>query len=507
LDSLLRPGAMTTDRESPPPVIGAPLDTTVLYLAPVAVGFLLPLVSLPIITNAVGVDDYGAWAVTTALATLVTSACGLGLPVVFERDFFEAQDTRKQAALLYSILAFVTVTYLVVGVAAAAWSRPLAQWLTGSASYGPVVTASYAATAVVAIKSYYLLYFRNTLAPREFVRYSIDENVTGVALTIVLVAVFGMGALGLALGPLLASSWVLTMVVARTWRRVPPAFDGELLGRSLRLAVPLTPRIFMKAIAGNFDKYLVAQLASLGGAGIYAVGQRLALAVFTAMTAFENSFAPTVYSQMFRGGADAGAALARYLTPFIYFSVAIAMIVVTFATEIVTVLAAPSYRQAAPIAAVLAFYYASLFFGKLPQLLYAKRVSLMLSVSAASVALNIGLCAWFAARWGAPGAAAGTALGGVLATALYMFFGQRAFRIAWSYSRLAAIYGCLALAVAIGWLIEFTEVAYVPGLIVRVGVLAMFAWLGAQFDILSGDSLRSAAAVVRARLRGAHAGR
>jgi O-antigen/teichoic acid export membrane protein len=457
-------------------------------------------VSLPIITRAVSRDGYGAWALTTVYATLTTSATALGLPVVFERNFFECRDDRERHALLYSVVAYVALTYVVVGLITALWSRPLAAWLTGSPSYGPLLIISFIGASLLGVKSYYLTFFRNTGAARDFVRYSIDENVTGVVFTIVMVTVLHLGVIALALGPCLASGWVLATVGWRTWRKSPPVFSATQLKSALGLALPLTPRIFLKAIAGIFDKYLVAQLSSVGGAGVYALGQRLAYSVFTLMTAFENVFAPQVYQRMFRSGPEAGASIGQYLTPFIYASVAAALMVATFSIEIVTTLAAPGYRQAVPVASLLAFYYAVLFFGKLPQLVYAKRVSLMLFVSTFSVAVNVGLCGWFAAKWGAVGAAGGTVLGGLLSTGIYMILGQRHFAIKWAYGELALMYGFLAAAVVLGGALTLGPMPYGAGLALRLAIVAGYAWLGLKFGIITKANISAVVGTIRQRI-------
>ena len=59
------------------------------YLLSTAVTAALPLVVLPVITRALAPEQYGAWVLAYAYAMFVSTAANLGLPVVYERSYFE----------------------------------------------------------------------------------------------------------------------------------------------------------------------------------------------------------------------------------------------------------------------------------------------------------------------------------------------------------------------------------------------------------------------------------
>ena len=114
------------------------------------------------------------------------------------------------------------------------------------------------------------------------------------------VAWMRVGPLGLVLGHLVAGVAILVLVVRRLGAALRPALDGALLADSLRISLPLTPRIFLGVVGSNFDKYLIGLLATVGGVGVYAVGQRISYMAFQYMTAIENVFTPQVYQRTCR---------------------------------------------------------------------------------------------------------------------------------------------------------------------------------------------------------------
>ena len=130
-------------------------------------------------------------------------------------------------------------------------------------------------------------------------------------------------------------------------------------------------------------------LASVGSAGIYTIGQRMSYLVFAYMTAMENVFAPEVYRRMFNDGAAGGRSIGRYLTPFAYVSFAVALVVSLFSEEALFLLTPAAYHGAVPVVNLLTLYYASMFFGKQPQLVYARKTFLLSVLTMISLTLNV----------------------------------------------------------------------------------------------------------------------
>lgn len=473
---------------------------SVLYLLTVLVGAVLPVLSLPLLTRVLSKEDYGAWALATVYGTVATAAAGFGLPVVYERNFFECRTARERGAQLYSTVAFVAALLIMAGAATWVFADRLSLLVMRSPQYGPLLFWTFCGSAIVSIKSYYLTYFRNAENARAYVRYTIDENVIGVLLSLVFVVALRSGVIGMAIGQLLASSLVFGLVITRGMAGVPMTFDIAYLRAALRMSYPLAPRVLLKVAAGNIDKYVVGLLSSIGGVGVYALAQRVAYAVFVLMNALENVFAPQVYRRMFAAEAGGGAAIATYLMPFLYVSIGAALIVAAFAREAIAFLTPPSYHAAIPIVGILALYYAALFFGKLPQLLFAKKTALLAGLSVVSLALNVIFCAVFTKYWGAFGAAGGTLVGGVIATAIYARLGQREYRIVWPVGAIAAMYGLLAATVVLVLVLPMFEIGLWPSLALRAAMVGAYLWLGTSLRILGGGTIDMIAAMVRRRL-------
>jgi O-antigen/teichoic acid export membrane protein len=316
---------------------------------------------------------------------------------------------------------------------------------------------------------------------RSFAWFSVDETVLSAVMTVVLVAVWRVGPLGLAWGPLAASSVVLLLLFTRFVRVLPVRFDASVLRASLTLSLPLLPRILLGVLATQFDKLAVGAVASTGGAAVYAIGQRLANTVFTIATAFENIFQPKTYQLMFDGGPAAGDEVGRMLTPFAYLTVASALLLTLGAPEILAILAPGSYQGGTAVATILAFHYALMFFGKQPQLVYAKRTDLVAYIGMGSLVVSMAVTWALASRYGATGAAWGTVLCGAATLAVHVAVSQRFYRIGYEWKKLLVTYGLYAAMAALSLMLAQSNTGWGVRLAARLSMLAIFMAVGVHF--------------------------
>lgn len=471
----------------------------VMYLMPVIVGSSLPLLTLPVYTRVLSSEEYGAWALAMAYGMFVTGVANFGLTLGYERNFFEHRDTDSRAKLLYTTVAFVIAAFTATVLATWVFRARIADLIIGSPAHATLLLCTLCAQAVMSLKTYFLIFFRNTGQARSHVWYSVDELVGASVLGVIFVGWFRIGVIGIPLGQLIASVAVFGALTWRFVREMPVAFSGPLLREELAISYPLTPRILLGVVGTQMDKYLLGLLGTLGGVGVFTVAQRLAQIVFTYMTALENVFTPQVYDRMFKLGAQGGASVGAYLTPFAYVSTVAALGLGLFAEEAILLLTPPEFHGAIPLAAILCLHYGLMFFGKLPQLVYAKKTGIISAMTFVTIGVNTGLNILLIRQWGAMGAATGTLLAGIVSLVLVLVIGQRYYPIQWQYGPLTAIFGVLfAGVIGIVWMHQ-TGFGYGPRFAFKLGALAAYALVGVQLRILTRDNFLMARSALMQR--------
>lgn len=456
-----------------------------IYMVPVAIGSLLPLLTLPIFTRILSKEDYGVWALAQVYAVFVNGIANFGLTIGYERNFFESKETKKIAGLLYSTLLFVTIGFTFFGLLTFLFRHQLSQWIIGSSNYASILFWSYCATSIMGLKTYYLTYFKNTENAKAFAWYTIDENVLGVIFSLFMVAYLRIGIIGLVWGQLLASFIIFTILSIKFARSLPVSFDGKALKDSLKLSLPLTPRIFFGIIGSQFDKYMIGLLNTVGGVGIYNIGQKVANIVFTFMTSIQNVFSPQVYKRMFEQGEEGKSSIGRYLTPFLYGSISIGLLISLFSEEIITILTPKSYHDSINIVIILSMLYGTYFFGKQPQLIYAKKTIITSILTLVSIGLNIAINIPFILHWGVIGAAWGTLLAGIISGTISFIVSQHYYKIRWEYGKISAIFLLFFGSALTMILLRNFDITYWLRAIVKILFLASYLYLGMRLNILT----------------------
>jgi len=466
------------------------VKNSLIYLVPSAVSGLLPIITLPIFTRILTKEDYGALALTNLYAIFMAGIANFGLTMGYERNFFESKNLKATAGLLYSTLTFVVSFSLLFGVMTYFFKGPIAKAIVGSVDYADLLFCSFCSYSVINIKNYYLLYFKNSEDARSFTWYSIDEVFLGVVCSLWFVVGLKTGVMGLVLGQLIASSAILVTLYVRLLKILPISFNWHLFKDSLKISLPVTPKFFLGVVGNQFDKYLLRVLNSLGGVGIYSLGQKIGSLVFVYMTAIQNVFNPQVYKRMFNAHEDSARSIGKYLTPFAYLSVIAGLFIALFSEEAVWLLMPKAYYGAVQIITVMAMYYGFMFFGKIngTQLIFMKKTMIASILSIFSLGLNVMMVLIFAKRFGAIGAAWGMFLASLVSGSVFFVVAQHYYRIKWEYKKIGAMFISFFIFSVLTILLREWRVDYLTCLAWKFSFALGFIYFGVKIKIISKEN-------------------
>lgn len=477
------------------------VKNSLLYLLPSVVGAVLPLIVLPIFTRIIPVKDYGALALCQGYAIFITGVSNFGLTFGYERNFFESNEVKKQAGLLYTTMLFVSFTSLLFIVLTYILSSEISFFLIGDKKYNSLLNITYVATTITGLKTYFLTYYKNTENAKKYVLYTLDENLLSFLFSIALVVYFDFGVLGIVIAQLIASVLVFTLLCYRFLNMLSFCIDIEAFKKSLQISIPLTPRIFFGVIGAQFDKYIIGRMTSIGSVGVFSIAQRLSSIVFVFMTAIQNVWGPIVYKLMFSNEKDSNKKIANFLSPFFYLSTLMGLLISIFSEEIIYIIAPKEYESAAELITILSILQTSLFFGKQNQLIFAKKTMLISTLTLIGIALNIVMNLVFIKMWGTVGVALGTLLSGLIIGAISFHYSQKSFKIEWDKYKYTLVFLLYIIASVTVLMLIYFEVNYIVKLIVKIFFLAMFIFLGYKIDILTKSRYLAIKSLVTSKIQ------
>ena len=337
---------------------------------------------------------------------------------------------------------------------------------------------------------YYLTYFKNSEMAKKFVSFTIALSIINLIVSVFLVAYLRIGVIGIVYGQLCSGAIIFSVLSYKFITTLKPSFSKSIFIGSLKISYPLTPRIFLGVISTQFDKYMIGLLATVGGVGIYSIGQRVSNTIFVFMTAIQNVFSPQVYKKMFDLKEKGGEAIGKYLTPFAYVCISVALLVSLFSEEIISILTPPSYHGAIDIVIILSMFYGFMFFGKLNgnQLIFTKKTHITSLLTMVSIGLNVGFNIPFIMKWGAIGAAWGTLLSGLISGGISFAVSQHYYDIKWEYRKMGAIFFIFFASAILMILMRHFSFDYKFRLILKCASVFSYIYIGIKLKVITMEN-------------------
>ncbi len=393
---------------------------SILYLFKI----LFPLAILPIFTNHISIQDFGIYALAVFFGTFTSGIANLGLTSVFERNFFEYNPLERKI-LLWNILLFVLFLIFVLSSITLIFKSLIAKIIFLNSDLKDFLFLAFLLQSFKSLNLYFLTYLKNSENAKKFTYLSIIESSLSIGIAFILVVELSMGLFGFILGQTLGVGLVFFGSFIYLFYPFHHKFDINQIKGQLRLSLPLTPRIFFGAINTQFDRYMLGLVGLIGGVGLFDIGQRIANTSFAFMTTLQNIYAPEVYNRFFSSDIKYRKSIGGYLTPFFYVSIFFCLLIGIFSSEILILLTPKEFHDASSIVTILCLLYGFYFFGKQPQLLFAKKTGLISVLSFVTISLNIGLNYPMIKLFGVMGAVWATTAAGVISTSIYFYFGQK----------------------------------------------------------------------------------
>ncbi len=235
---------------------------------------------------------------------------------------------------------------------------------------------------------------------------------------------------------------------------------------------------------------MIGLLTTVGGVGIYSVGQKIATVIFTFTTSLQNVFSPRVYQKMFDGREASRAEIGRYLLPFEYVIVFLALVIALFSEEIIWLFVPVQFYPAIDIIIILSLFYVVLFFAKVnaDQIVFAKKTLLITVLVVSAGVLNVIFNIPFIHQWGAMGAASATFLSRALVGILIFKIAQRYYRIDWPVREMVMIFGIFIFSAITLLIMRHFAVFYPLRLCFKIMVFIGYFYAGYQSHLLTKEN-------------------
>jgi len=396
---------------------------------------LISLSIYPMITRILSPVDFGMWAMSLAFGSFTSGLSVLGFTAIYDRNYYDKTSTTNEYTLLLTYIFYTIMTSLIWTIIILIFGKFFSLFLYKEPTFIFPILLGHILSCSTRLQTFFLSYYKNEEKAKSYAYLNIGTILLVTFGSLLFTVILGFGFMGYIISQTIINSFVvLCCLTYFIFKSKAPLFDFQLCKKSFKQALPLTPTIFTGVINSQFDKYLIGLISTLGGVGIYTMGQRFSYFVFFFMTALGNVFQPKTYKMMFaENSIKQRKKIGQMLTPYFYLSSILALGVTAFSKEILIIVTSEQFYSAWPIIIILSNYYLILFFAKQNQLLYANKMGLSSILSFIQLGATIGANILFIHIYGALGAAIGTYVGGFIGLSISFFFSQRAYKILFDY--------------------------------------------------------------------------
>lgn len=449
---------------------------------------LLPLLILPLLTRYLTVEDFGLYALSLFYGIFGAGVINLGLLGIFERNFFELKPLDRKNTL-FTILIFVIMNMFILLLITYSCAEKISIHIFQESQISDLLIWALIFQSFKSFNQYFFTYFKNYENARAFTFLAIFESIISLLTGVLFVIYLDNSTFGFILGQALGVMTVFLVSFIYLFYPFKYIFVIPLLKEQLKLSLPLTPRLFFGLINSQFDRYMLGLLGSVGGVGLYDIGQKIANTSFTFMTTIQNVFAPQVYKRFFSEDIKIKKSIGAYLNIFLYICILVCMLVGIFSYEFLYLFMPEEFHGAAPIISVLSLLYGFYFFGKQPQLIYAKKTGLISIISLATIGLNVGFNIPMIHFFGVMGAAWATAIAGISSTAIIFFYGQKYAPIYYE-KKVLKVLGVFVLSILGTLYIDFIKADYIISFSFKLSMIILYVSLGWYYKFFDLKELK-----------------
>jgi O-antigen/teichoic acid export membrane protein len=415
---------------------------------------ILAVLLLPLYTHYLTRADYGAIETLIALTAVLVIVLRAGISSAFFRFYFDAKNDRERVLVVRTSFWF-TMTMATAGlIVGFVFAPDIAHALNGMTP-GLVRAAFVGLWAQMNYEQLTSL-FRVEERSVQFALASLANVLVTIAATVLLVAVWHKGAVGVLVGNFTGTLVVYAVLLSYRRYQLGLEFSRSLLREMNRFGLPLVPSGLALWAINFVDRLFLNTISGAAETGLYSIGVRISSVIIFLFTAFRTAWPAFAFS--IEDDREARRTYAFVLTYLLFICSWLSLALGLLAPWIVHVLTTPRFYAGARVVALLCFA-ATAYAGYTVMAIGIGRVrktQFNWIITCAAAALNIGLNVVLIPPYGMIGAAIATLAAYALMFLLMTWNAQRLYPVPYQWRRVVTLVAVAAALTVIG------KTAHVP---------------------------------------------
>ena len=307
------------------------------------VGKLAAIFLIPIYTNVLTREEYGAMALIVSCKGIIDLISNLNIHSGVSCDYYEYKNDRKRLVStgFYSIAVISSLVFILVF----ACSGYLTKSVLGIPNYRTAFILMALSIPAGSLMSYFSIMTRYQKKPLLFSIGILIQLAIQITISIVGVVVLNEGVNSIFLGVLMGELFAVIYFAFLNKKNIGLTFKKKYLIRALRFALPTLPAILAGWADSSIGQIIVGRFISVEELGVYSLALQMA-SVFTLIsTAFQNVWSPYLFENYKKENFRAEAS--SLFSIFVILLLGVTVVFSLYSIEIVQILSNYKYAKAA----------------------------------------------------------------------------------------------------------------------------------------------------------------
>lgn len=257
------------------------------------VGKVVAIFLIPVYTNVLTQEEYGAMALIVSCKGLIDLISNLNIHSGISCDYYEFESDRKRLVStgFYSISAISSLVFICVF----AFSGYLTNNVLGIPNFKAAFILMALSIPAGSLMSYFSIMTRYKKKPFLFSIGVLIQLALQIAISIIGVVVYKKGIDSIFLGVLVGELFAVLYFAFLNKEYIGITFEKKYLNRALLFAIPTLPAILAGWADSSIGQIIVGRFISVEELSVYSLALQMA-SVFTLIsTAFQNVWSPYLF--------------------------------------------------------------------------------------------------------------------------------------------------------------------------------------------------------------------
>lgn len=389
---------------------------------------------LPIYTRYLTTDQYGLWAVCQTIPSI---AVVFFYVAIQDTIYFTAVKKNSDMEQMISTgIIFQTVLFVSLSIALLSISPFFRNAVFFHVPYYPYIFVSLLSSIVMIFSITYFYYLQ---ANERSVLYSILnllQFICFIGTMLYSLIILRLGPLSGIMAFLISQSLVSAIGIIHLYARFGFHFSGRHLKKMLAFSIPLVPQNLSFWAKDTIDRILLVGISQLHNAGIYQIAISYGGMLGFGVQAFSTVNTPRFFTLIKDEIKNRNAIVSIMPVSAAFFSI-VALGMSLFASEIIQMLTAKSYHEAALyVPVVTTAFVIYLIYTNVINILYHRSATKLIAATSMAACTISGILSFFLVKWFAVmGAAFSLLLSNLIFSAAFYLSARHTYRIKWPLAK------------------------------------------------------------------------